>query len=205
MIKLGLIDLEILHLGIKCHGVFNERDIENSNLKRLGVGRILDSLASLKDRKLLELNTNGEFLITDLAKHSIWDEKIPLWARILKILEIKSFSNEEISSFLLKSEKEIFDEIENLRKNNLVLMSPQRVESKIIRVFEILPEGIEKLKEIEKDGFRKENLIPNPVVEILSIINQMVKEINDSDMKKEKKEQVISRLSLIKDKMAYFE
>ena len=42
MTKLGVVDLEILYLGIKNGENFNERDIENSELKRLEVGRILD-------------------------------------------------------------------------------------------------------------------------------------------------------------------
>ena len=46
MRKLGTVDLEILHLAIKENGTFNENNLENSELKRLGVGKILDSLAS---------------------------------------------------------------------------------------------------------------------------------------------------------------
>ena len=92
MTRLGLIDLEVLFLGIKGNGNFDENDIENSELKRLGVGRILDSLASLKDRKLIDLNKNGTFHITDLGKHTLWDENIPLWVRILRILAKKRTS-----------------------------------------------------------------------------------------------------------------
>ena len=51
MRKLGTVDLEILNLAIKENGTFNENNLENSELKKLGVGRILDALASLKDRK----------------------------------------------------------------------------------------------------------------------------------------------------------
>ena len=76
--------------------------------------------------------------------------KIPLWVRILRILEIKSFSSEEISNFLKEDEKRVYDEIENLRKNQLILMSPQRRESKIIKIYEILPEGVEKLRIVHK-------------------------------------------------------
>jgi len=94
-----VIDLEILHLGIKRSGSFNEKDIENSELKRLGVGRILDSLASLKDRRLIDLNKDGSFSITDLAKHTLWSEQIPTWIKILRLLEIKSCSIEMISDF----------------------------------------------------------------------------------------------------------
>ena len=85
MTKLGVVDLEILHLGIKGSGNFNEKDIENSELKRLGVGKILDSLASLKDRKLIDLNRDGSFSITDLAKHTLWSDQIPTWVKILRV------------------------------------------------------------------------------------------------------------------------
>ena len=197
--RLGFIDLEILFLGI--NGNFNENHIENSDLKRLGVGRILDSLGSLKDRKLIDLNKDGSFSITNLARHTLWDEKIPLWVRVLRILEIKSFTSLEISNFLKKTEKEVYDEIENLRKNHFVLMSPQRTDSKIIKIYEILPEGAEKLKIVEKEGFEKHELekTTKPNIEIFSIVNHVIKEINDSDIASEKKEKIISNLVKIKE------
>ena len=42
MRKLGTIDLEILELAINENGKFDENNLENSKLKRLGVGKILD-------------------------------------------------------------------------------------------------------------------------------------------------------------------
>ena len=68
MRKLGTIDLEILDLAIEENGTFNENNLENSELKRLGVGKILDSLASLKERKFLSLNKDGSFSITGVAR-----------------------------------------------------------------------------------------------------------------------------------------
>ena len=193
MTKLGFVDLEILWLGIKSNGNFNENDIEESNLKRLGVGRILDSLASLKDRKLVDLNKDGSFSITDLARHTLWDQKIPLWVRILRLLEIKSFVIEEIASFLKCQEQEILKEVEGLRKNQFVLMAPQRIDEKIVKSFEILPEGIEKLRVVEKDGLEIETKT-NPKVDIISTINLVIKDINDSDIASDKKESMTSKL-----------
>ena len=73
------VDLEILHLAIKeKRSSFNENHLENSELKRLGVGRILDSLASLKDRKMLSLNGDGSFSITKLAQDILWSNDIPV-------------------------------------------------------------------------------------------------------------------------------
>lgn len=201
MTKLGLIDLQILHLGIKGNGNFNEKDIENSELKRLGVGRILDALASLKDRKLINLNSDGSFFITDLAKHTLWDEQIPTWVKILRLLEIKSCSSEMISDFLKKPETKLIDEIEKLRKNQLILMSPLRQESKIIKMYEILPEGIEKIKKIEETGFQNDILEEKkPKIEIFELIEQIRKEISE-DPEFNNKKSIILKLDQIKEKL----
>ena len=49
MRKLGTIDFEVLQLAMNENGTFDETHLENSKLKRHGVGKILDTLASLKD------------------------------------------------------------------------------------------------------------------------------------------------------------
>lgn len=200
MTKLGVIDLEILHLGINGSGSFNEKDIEDSELKRLGVGRILDSLASLKDRRLIDLNKDGSFSVTDLAKHTLWNEQILTWIKILRLLEIKSCSMEMISDFLKKPEIELIGEIEKLRKNQLILMSPLRQESKIIKMYEILPEGIEKIKKIEESGFQNYTLEEKkPKTEILELIDGIIKEISKES--KFNKKDIISKLNEIKEKL----
>jgi hypothetical protein len=153
MRKLGTIDLEILHLAINENGTFNENNLENSKLKRLGVGKILDSLATLKDRKMLSLNKDGSFSITELAREILWSENIPVWAKILRLLQIKSCSINQIEDILKISRNEFVEDIEKLRKNQFVLMSPQRIEEKIIKVYEILPEGVEEIDKTESEGF----------------------------------------------------
>ena len=122
MRKLGTIDLEVLNLAMKESGTFNENHLENSQIKRHGVGKILDTLASLKDRKFISLNKNGSFSITELAREILWSENIPMWARILRLLQIKSCSLEQIKNVIQTSEKEIGIEIMKLRKNQLILM-----------------------------------------------------------------------------------
>ena len=203
MNKLGIVDLEILFLGINGNGRFNERDIEKSDLKRLGVGRILDSLASLKDRKLIIMEKDGSFSVTDLARHALWDETIPLWVRVLRILEIKSCSTDEMIYFLKKEERKILDELEMLRKNNLVLMSPQRIDSKIIKVYEILPEGVEKIHSVEIEGVDKHTLKENldKKAEITTIINQITRDVNDLEISFDMKEKIITGLQKIAEKI----
>ncbi len=200
MVKLGVIDLEIIHLGVIKNGSFNEKDIENSELKRLGVGRILDALASLKDRKLIDLNKDGSFSITDLAKHTLWSEQIPTWIKILRVLEIKSCDIYTISDFLRKPEIELMDEVEKLRKSQLILMLPLRQESKIIKMYEILPDGIEKIKKIEENGFQNDGLEEkNTLGEIFELIDEIVKEINEEP--EFDKKNIILKLNEIKEKL----
>jgi len=202
MRKLGTIDLEILDLAIKENGTFNENNLENSELKRLGVGKILDSLASLKDRKFLSLNNDGSFSITGIAREILWSENIPTWAKILRLLQIKSSSIEQISNILRITENQYFDDLEKLRKNGFVLMSPQRIDEKIIKIYEIQPEGIEKIDKTDKEGFKNISFDElKPEIEILSKIDEIILEIKDSEMEQSKKDSIIEKLKQLKNKL----
>ncbi len=202
MTKLSIVDLQILYLGIKGNGRFDEKDIDQSELKKLRVGRILDQLASLKERKLIDLNTDGSFSITSMARHFLWDTQMPMWIKILRILEIKSQSLEKISSFLLLSEDLIQNEIEDLRKRQLVLMSPFRNETGLVKMYEILPEGIEQIKKAQSEGVQNKPEIKKPQIEILSIIEETIEQVRGLEgISDEKKDDIISNLIKIKDKL----
>jgi len=202
MRKLGTIDLEILQLAIKENGTFNETNLENSELKRLGVGKLLDSLASLKDRKLISLNMDGSFSITEFAKEILWSDNIPVWAKILRLLQIKSCNMEQITDILRLSKVELLESIEKLRKSQFVLMSPQRQEGKIIKVYEILPEGIEEIDKTDSEGFDKINFEElKSGREILGLIDEIVKKIQDSEMNQGEKETILVKLSKLKEKL----
>jgi len=202
VIKLNYVDLQILFLGIKNNGKFDENDIEGSDLKKLGIGRILDQLASLKERNLIEMNKDGSFQVTNIARHILWDDQLPLWIRILRVLEIQSMDLEKISLFLLLLPEKIHTEIEDLRKRQLILMSPLRIDSRIIRMFEILPDGIEQIKITYSKGFQNKPYIKTPRVEILSIIDETIEEIKRLDIfPKEKKDLIISNIVKIKEQL----
>ena len=202
MRKLGTVDLQVLHLAIKENGTFNENNLANSELKRLGVGRILDALASLKDRKLVLLNSDGSFSITDLAREILWSNNVPTWAKILRLLQIRSCSMEQITDILRISEDKLIEDVEKLRKNQLVLMSPQRQEERLVKVYEILPEGVEAIDKTEVEGFNNTNFDePKPDVEILSLINEIVKEIQDSQIDQPEKDSITGKLSKLKDRL----
>jgi DNA-binding PadR family transcriptional regulator len=200
--KLNIVDLEILYLGIKNEGVFDENDIEQSELKKLGVGRILDQLASLKERNLIDMNKNGSFSVTNSAKILLWDNQIPLWIKILRVLEIKSQDLQNLSTFLLVPQDQIQPEIDDLRKRQLVLMSPLRKESGIVKMYEILPEGIEQIKKVIPGSTQNKPDIIKPQIEVWSIIEETIEEVKGlqgiSDGKKEK---IISKILKIKEKL----
>ena len=201
MRKLGTIDLEILHLAINENGTFNETNLENSELKRLGVGKILDSLATLKDRKMLTLNKDGSFSITDMAKEILWSKDVPLWAKILRLLQVKSCNMKQVQDILKISKEEIEKEMDKLRKSQFVLMSPQRIEEKIVKIYEILPEGIEEIDKTEAEGFDKIDFGLVKPVEILSIIDDVIKEVQDTQLEQPKKDSINDKLSNLKDKL----
>ena len=202
MRKLGTIDLEILQLAINQNETFNETHLENSKLKRHGVGKLLDTLASLKDRKFISMNENGSFTITELAKEILWSSKIPIWAKILRLLQIKSCDLQQIIETINSSEDEIFNELEQLRKNQFVLMSPQRQDEKLIKVYEILPEGIEVIDKTETQGFENINFGKNKSDgEIIGTIEEIldhVKKLNCSD---DEKNNITRKLELLKNKL----
>ena len=146
---IGAADLEILSLGVSRGGTFDEKDMASSQLSRHGVGRLLDFLASLTDRKLLEHNADGSFSVTDLARRILWDETVPENLRILRLLEIMPCSVEKMTGILGMKHDTVFHVVEELRKNRLVLMSPLRLDGKLVRTYEILPEGTAAIRQLD--------------------------------------------------------
>ena len=202
MRKLGTIDLEVLNLAIKGKGTFNENNLENSELKRHGVGKILDTLASLKDRKFISLNSDGSFSITELARDILWSSNIPIWGKILRLLQIKSCNLNQIIEIIQSSEEKIMYEIEELRKNQLILMSPQRQEDKLIKIYEILPEGVQEIDKTETQGFDKNKFKKvKPRQEISEMLDVVIKEINVLKITQDEKEKIVNKIFNLKDKL----
>ena len=155
MRMLGTIDLEILQLAAAAAGGrINESAIEHSALSRLGVGRILDALASLRDRDLLRLDKDsGSFVMTDTAHAILWSDSIPLWARILHLLEIRSCGIVDMMAILRIGRHGPLEEaLGGLQREGFVMAAPQIRDGSPQKVYEILPEGIERMDVISKEG-----------------------------------------------------
>jgi len=202
MRKLGTIDFEVLQLAMNENGTFDETHLENSKLKRHGVGKILDTLASLKDKKFISMNENGSFTITDLAKEILWSSKIPTWAKILRLLQIKSCDLQQIIETIDNSEENVFNELEQLRKNQLVLMSPQRQDDKLIKIYEILPEGIQVIDKTETEGFENIKFDKSESSgEKLETIEEIINEVKNTSCSDNEKNNIIEKLNLLKNNL----
>ena len=163
---------------------------------------VLDALASLKDRKFISLNSDGSFTITELAREILWSSNIPIWGRVLRLLQIKSCSLNEIVEIIRISEDTIMTEIEKLRKEQLILMSPQRKDEKVIKMYEILPEGIEEIDKTETEGFNEKKFGESKQrVETTEIINQIIKEIESLEISEKKKENITQQIIKLKNKL----
>ncbi len=158
-------------------------------------------MASLKDRKFISLNSDGTFTITELAREILWNSKIPIWGKILRLLQIKSCNLNQIIEIIGMSENEIIAEIEKLRKNEFLLMSPQRQENKLIKMYEILTDGINEVDKTETEGVNKikfgEIKSNGGILEIIDEIKKDVQKISNSEIEKDN---IIKKLNNLKNK-----
>ena len=201
--SIGSLDLEFLYLAHQNGGSFNEEDIEKSELKRLGVGRVLDAISSLKERNLITQNENNTFSITNSAKQILWNDEIPLSVKILRLLEIKAFSQAIISKYL-NIDSDISQELETLRKKELILMSPQRTDRGLEKMYEILPAGIEELEKINSKGVQHSELIlekKSPEKDVFELLDEIKKILETEASEIKSKNTLIEKIDQIKSKL----
>ena len=81
-------------------------------------------------------------------------------------------------------------------------MSPQRQDDKLIKVYEILPEGIEVIDKTETQGFEKVNFVKNESNgEILETIEEIISEIQKTSLSDDEKSKIIKKLDMLKNKL----
>ena len=65
-----------------------------------------------------------------------------------------------------------------------------------------MPEGVEEIDKTETEGFDNINFEqPKSEVEILSLIDEIVKEIQDSQIDQSEKDNITEKLSKLKDRL----
>jgi len=200
MEKIGLFDVKILVSGIKNNGRIDDQALGASEA---GTGRVLDGLASLIERGLIRLNGDKSFQVTDAARQILWNEGIPLRVRVLRILEASPLNLGEISEYLDEQEGKVGAEIEDLRKNRLVLMSASRAGGGLERVFEILPEGKDELERISSQGrgYSDPRQGKTPDAEVRGLLGEISESLEDSGMDEETRRGVLEKISKIRSKL----
>lgn len=201
MRMLGTIDLEVLQLAAASGGRINESAIEHSALSRLGVGRVLDALASLRDRDLLRLDKDsGSFVMTDAARAILWSDSIPLWARILRLLEIRSCSIVDMMAILRIGRNGPLEEaLGGLQREGFVMAAPQIRDGSPQKVYEILPEGIERADAAKEGGSTYSSQIPKGQG-TYNLINEIERIVSaSSTMSADERRAVLQKISGLRD------
>ena len=140
------IDLEILYQAKKSKNGIRPENISQPDVFTPGIWELADKFATLQERNLLSKNEEGIFQITKAGMNTFWNIESPLWMNLLKLLHIKPLSDAECAMYLEEPIPAVQQALEMIREKGYVMMSSLRKEKKLLKMFEILPEGIEQLK-----------------------------------------------------------
>ncbi len=140
------IDLQILYQAKKSKNGISPENISQPDVFTPGIWELADKFATLQERNLLSKNEEGIFQITKAGMNTFWNIESPLWMNLLKLLRIKPLSDAECAMYLEEPTPAVQQALEMIREKGYVMMSSLRKEKKLLKMFEILPEGIEQLK-----------------------------------------------------------
>ena len=146
MSDLDYIDLEILYQTKKSKNGIAPETISQPDVFTPGVWELVDKFATLEENNLLSKNKEGLFKITKAGMNTFWNIESPLWLNLLRLLRIKPFSDTQCAMYLDEPIPAVQQALEMIRKKGYVMMSPLRKDTKLLKMFEILPEGVEQLK-----------------------------------------------------------
>jgi len=150
--NLDYVDLEILYQAKKSKNGINPEAVNQQDVFTPGVWELVDKFATLQEKNLLNKNKEGLFELTKKGMNTFWHIESPLWLNLLKLLRIKPFSDTECAMYLEEPIPAVQQALDMIRKKGYVLMSPLRKEEKLLKLYEILPEGIEQLSKSKKGG-----------------------------------------------------
>jgi len=146
-------DLEILYQAKKSKNGITPEAISKQDVFTPGVWELVDKFATLQEKNLITKKKEGLFVLTKKGMNTFWDIESPLWLNLLKLLHIKPFSDTECAMYLEEPIPAVQQALDMIRKKEYVLMAPLRKEEKLLKMFEIMPEGVEQLSKSRKSGF----------------------------------------------------
>jgi len=140
------IDLEILYRAKKSKNGISPENISQPDVFTPGIWELADKFATLQEKKLLSKSDEGLFKITKAGINTFWHTESPLWMNLLKLLRIKPLSDKECAMYLEEPIPAVQQALEMIREKGYVVMTPLRKDQKLLKMFEILPKGVEQLK-----------------------------------------------------------
>jgi len=140
------IDLEILYQAKKSKNGISPEMIIKPDVFTPDIWELADKFTTLQEKNLLSKNQEGLFKITKAGINTFWYIESPLWKNLLKLLRIKPFSDAECAMYLEEPIPAVQQALEMIKEKGYVMMTPLRKDTKLLKMFEILPEGVEQLK-----------------------------------------------------------
>ena len=140
------IDLEILYQAKKSKNGISPEMIIKPDVFTPDIWELADKFTTLQEKNLLSKNQEGLFKITKAGINTFWYIESPLWLNLLKLLRIKPFSDAECARYLEEPIPAVQQALEMIREKGYVMMTPLRKDTKLLKMFEILPEGVGQLK-----------------------------------------------------------
>jgi len=145
-------DLEILYQTKKSKNGINPEDVSQQDVFTPSIWELVDKFASLQEKNLLTKNKEGLFELTKKGVNTFWYIESPLWMNLLKLLRVRPFSDTQCAMYLGESIPAVQQALDMIRKKGYVLMSQLRKDEKLLKMYEILPDGIEQLSKSKKAG-----------------------------------------------------
>ena len=145
-------DLEILYQAKKSKNGISPEAVSQQDVFTPGIWELVDKFASLQEKNLLTKNKEGLFVLTKNGINTFWDIESPLWLNLLKLLRVKPLADTECARYLEEYIPAVQQALEMIRKKGYVMMSQLRKEEKLLKMFEILPEGVEQITKLRKKG-----------------------------------------------------
>jgi len=140
------IDLEILYQAKKSKNGISPEMISKPDVFTSDIWELADKFTTLQEKNLLSKNQEGLFKITKAGINTFWYIESPLWQNLLKLLRIKPLSDAECAMYLEEPIPAVQQALEMIREKGYVMMTPLRKDTKLLKMFEILPKGVEQLK-----------------------------------------------------------
>ena len=152
MSNLDYMDLEILYQAKKSKNGIIPEDVSQQDVFTPSIWELVDKFTALQEKNLLIKNKEGIFELTKKGFNTFWYIESPLWMNLLKLLRVRPFSDIQCAMYLGEPIPAVQQALDMIRKKNYVLMSALRKEEKLLKMYEILPDGIEQLSKSKKGG-----------------------------------------------------